>query len=340
MQSLRNEISKLIESQKEGTYWDFKCEPHVNKADLLHDILCLANCNYDGDRYLILGVKDPKNNCKVIGLENNQPNRKDQTDLLDFLQTKRFAGDNIPEIELITIEIKNRDIDVIVIKNKNLKPYYLTNDYRDKSENVRAHYIYTRNRDKNTSKDKSANINDIEIMWKQRFGLDLDDTIHLGSDDFLVLETLEKVTENEYLNFKINISSLNKLLDEHSLSEEKISDSLDILQEKGFITIEATAITKYIKLTKEGLIAIFKHEKTYNNYVKEISSAIINEGLTSHQDIFTQKKLPMLVVEVILEDFNDKNYIILNRVLIREYFLSKNFTITGIGKRYFKELLS
>ena len=41
--SLDAEINKLILLQQEGEYWDFKKEWHINKADLLHDIICMAN---------------------------------------------------------------------------------------------------------------------------------------------------------------------------------------------------------------------------------------------------------------------------------------------------------
>ena len=37
--SLDAEINKLILLQQEGEYWDFKKEWHINKADLLHDII-------------------------------------------------------------------------------------------------------------------------------------------------------------------------------------------------------------------------------------------------------------------------------------------------------------
>lgn len=59
----------------------------------------------------------------------------------------------------------------------------LCNDYRDKcikNQNgklygkiVRAYHIYTRVVDNNTAIDKQADINDIEFLWRKRFGIDL-----------------------------------------------------------------------------------------------------------------------------------------------------------------------
>ena len=36
---------------KEEQFFDYKQEWHPNKAKLLHDILCLSNATYKGDRY-------------------------------------------------------------------------------------------------------------------------------------------------------------------------------------------------------------------------------------------------------------------------------------------------
>ncbi|WP_405199075.1 helix-turn-helix domain-containing protein [Christiangramia sp. LLG6405-1] len=173
MQELHSIISELINSKREGVFWDFKEDPHRNKASLLHDILCLANCNYNGDRYLILGVKDPKDNCEIKGLEANKIGRKTQVQLIDFLRAQKFAGDNRPEVEIHTLEINDKIIDVIIILNNPIKPYYIVETYRDQEKKVEANNIYTRTNDTNTPIDKSADIGQIEKMWKERFGLDI-----------------------------------------------------------------------------------------------------------------------------------------------------------------------
>ena len=170
---LKSEIFELIESKREDNYWDFKREPHDNKASLLHDILSLANSIHRGNRYLIYGVTDPKEGTEIIGLTKGQINRKSQVEFIDFLRTKSFAGDCRPEIELYTIELDYVEIDVLVIFDNPNKPYYLTQDYRDRDKNVKANFIYTRINDTNTPIDKSADIGIIEKMWRQRFGLDL-----------------------------------------------------------------------------------------------------------------------------------------------------------------------
>jgi len=170
---LESEIFRLIESKREGDYWDFKQDPHDNKASLLHDILSLSNSAHRGNRYLIYGVADPKEGTEIIGLTENQTNRKSQVQFIDFLRSKPFAGDCRPEVELHTIQIDGLEIDVLVIFDNPYKPYYLTEDYRERDKNVKANFIYTRTNDTNTPIDKSADIGIIEKMWRQRFGLDL-----------------------------------------------------------------------------------------------------------------------------------------------------------------------
>ena len=51
-------IQDLIDMGVEGVYWDFKLKHHLKKGDLIHDVLCLANAEHDGPRFLIFGVED------------------------------------------------------------------------------------------------------------------------------------------------------------------------------------------------------------------------------------------------------------------------------------------
>lgn len=170
--SLEIEIKALIESRREGQYWDFKEEYHSNNASLLHDIICLANSLHKGNKYLIFGVSDPSTGCVLKDISNDA-NRKNQVKLIDFIRTKDFAGDIRPEIELQTININNLDIDVLIVFDKSQKPYYLRKDYKEQDKTVRANYIYTRNIDTNTPINLSADIGFIEKMWRERFALDV-----------------------------------------------------------------------------------------------------------------------------------------------------------------------
>ncbi|MCB1044420.1 MAG: ATP-binding protein, partial [Acidobacteria bacterium] len=169
--SFTHEISDLIASGREGKYWDFKEQYHDNKAALLHDIICLANSLHKGSKYLIFGVTDPYKGCQIVGIQANR--KYSQSNLIDFIRSMKFAGDVRPEIELRTIELQEQEIDVLIVFDRPEKPYYLREDYKDKGKIVRASYIYTRNLDTNIAIDQSADLRIIELMWRERFGLDV-----------------------------------------------------------------------------------------------------------------------------------------------------------------------
>lgn len=156
------EIINLIESKREGDYWDFKQKHHKNKDDLLHDIICMANNRSDKDGYIIFGVEDKTFN--IVGVSQDE-NRKNQQQVIDFLKDKKFVSGIRPTVELKTLEIKGQEIDVLIIKNTTDTPYYLVESF----QNIRANYIYTRIGDTNTPKDRSADINHVEYLWKKRF---------------------------------------------------------------------------------------------------------------------------------------------------------------------------
>lgn len=159
------EIELLIASKREGDYWDFKEKHHSNKADLLHDIICMANNRVDKDGYIIFGVSD---NYEIKGTENDE-NRRNQQGIIDFLKSKKFSGGVRPTIEMKTLVFYDEQVDLLIIKNSTDTPFFILDDYSDKKRKVRANAIYTRTGDANTDIDKSADINHIEYLWKKRF---------------------------------------------------------------------------------------------------------------------------------------------------------------------------
>lgn len=159
---LKSEIVNLIASRREGDYWDFKQKHHTNNSDLLHDIICMANNRADRDGYIIFGVTDA--DFEIVGVKDDE-NRKNQQQMIDFLKDKKFAGGIRPTIELKTLYIESHEIDVLVIKNTTDTPYYMLETFKG----IMSNYIYTRIGDTNTPKDRSADINHVEYLWKKRF---------------------------------------------------------------------------------------------------------------------------------------------------------------------------
>ncbi|WP_410768727.1 ATP-binding protein [Fontibacillus sp. BL9] len=161
-----DEIKAIILSKREDDYWDFKQQYHSNKANLLHDIICMANNRVDRDAYIIFGIAD--GTFDVVGVENDE-NRRNQQQMIDFLKPKKFVSGIRPRVEMRTLMLAGHEVDVLLIKNSTDTPYFLTEDFSDNGRKVRANHIYTRVGDTNTDIDKSADINNIEYLWKKRF---------------------------------------------------------------------------------------------------------------------------------------------------------------------------
>ena len=161
-------IGDLIASGKEGDHWDFKRDSHAKTGDLIKDIICLANSpRHAGDRYIVYGVDDTGS---VVGLQST-PHRT-QADIVSTLSNAGFAGGVYPDIFLQQIELRGQRLDVLVIKDRPEKPYYLQKGYHKGGVRLNPGTVYARVRDSNTPSDQVASSHDIEQMWRERFGLD------------------------------------------------------------------------------------------------------------------------------------------------------------------------
>ena len=160
-------VRDLIGRGGEGVYWDFKLKHHAHKGDLVHDVLCLANAEHDGPRFLVFGVEDGGVSVQTI---EDDDGRRTQADIAGLFRDNagKFFQSRFPTFHLRTIEIDGKQVDVLIIEDEPKKPYYLV----EKIKNVRAHHIYTRVCDTNTPVDRVAQPHEIERMWRQRFRLD------------------------------------------------------------------------------------------------------------------------------------------------------------------------
>lgn len=164
--TLEERILHLISLQQEGGYWDFKKQWYEKKSDMLHDIICMANNLHNCTAYIIIGV-DEKQGYAVVDVKNDA-NRRNTQNIVDFLKDKKFAGGVRPLVHVEQLSLYHGDIDVIVVENSRNTPFYLT----ERFEGICANHIYTRVMDTNTPIDRSADINNVEYLWRKRFHLD------------------------------------------------------------------------------------------------------------------------------------------------------------------------
>lgn len=179
---LKELVLDLISKKKEGEWWDFK-EDFTDNVTLVHDIICMANQTIRHDSYIIYGIEDKTFN--IVGVENSEV-RKNQQNVIDLIRQVKFAGDNRPDIYLDTISIEGHEIDVISIPNSNRTPFYLYQDYRHNDKRIRTGCIYSRNGDTNTPKDSTSDYHVVEMLWRKRFGLDLNirEKLDIVLDDY------------------------------------------------------------------------------------------------------------------------------------------------------------
>ena len=161
-------IWNLVNRKAEGAYWDFKREHHRSKAELIHDVLCLANARHNGERFLIFGVDDKDFSFHPPN-ENGAP-RRTQAELAGLFRDNadKFFQSRFPEFYLQEITLNGTVLDVLVIGDTPHKPYYLVEKYGK----LFAHHIYTRVCDTNTPVHGAAQPHEIERMWRERLGLD------------------------------------------------------------------------------------------------------------------------------------------------------------------------
>lgn len=175
--SLEELVLHLVSTGREDDWWDFKECHHADKAAMLHDIMCLANNRGTRDGLIIFGVRDKT--MEIVGCEND-PHRRNQQNVVDFLRSTKFAGQIRPRVEVRSIQIQEHEIDIFIVRNTSDTPYYLSEDYHDKryaaetgknGKTVLAAHIYCRVMDNNTPIDGNADIKEIEMLWRKRFGL-------------------------------------------------------------------------------------------------------------------------------------------------------------------------
>lgn len=100
-----------------------KAEINKKKNDLLHDIICMANNLSNHEAYLIMGISD--NPVEIIGVEKYL-GRWTQENYLDFIHSKKWAGDYIPALELRTITNEvGAELDILVVHKSQRVPFIL-----------------------------------------------------------------------------------------------------------------------------------------------------------------------------------------------------------------------
>lgn len=86
LMELKQIVKSFIDKASEGSYWDFKQSWHINNADLLKDIICMANNTTIDmqDGYIIFGIENSTFNITGVSSDDN---RKNQVNIIGFLSS-------------------------------------------------------------------------------------------------------------------------------------------------------------------------------------------------------------------------------------------------------------
>ena len=152
-------IADHILNESEDEHLDFKLKWHSDFQPLLKDIIAMANSSDDKNSYIVFGVSDDFN---IVGL-TAEDQRYKKADIAAVIRDTHFAGNGVPEIDLHSVCIDGKQLDVLEIKKSNNVPYYITTPKKPISPFV----IYTRANDTN----REATFEESERLWKKRFNL-------------------------------------------------------------------------------------------------------------------------------------------------------------------------
>ncbi len=234
-ESLAKEIVALIDRKQEGGYWDFKQEWHKNNAELLHDIICLANNLENHDAYIIFGVKDET--CEIVGVNKKDANRKNTAKIVDLLRNgKFFVGDIRPMARVETITIGEKELDILIVENSHNTPFRLEKDFPNTDKNsqkkklktVLAKNVYTRVQDTNTPINMTADPDKEEKLWRKRFHIDesvYDKLLYYLSkpDDWIKIGLYGEDAKDTY-NYQYSIEYSIEMIDNYY---EELCDNYD-----------------------------------------------------------------------------------------------------------------
>ena len=93
---MKNKIKDLIENGFESDSLDFKerMYPKNGTPELLKDILAMANSNYIGTKYIVMGVKDKIGEIRLISGISSE-------DIVDSFSYQQFILNNIePDVNI------------------------------------------------------------------------------------------------------------------------------------------------------------------------------------------------------------------------------------------------
>ena len=121
------DLLDLIKHENESTYLDYKKSQYTknNYVDFLKDIMSMANADFDGEKYIVTGIKIKTDRSKdIIGIKKD--------DFIDAATYQQIIIENIDSdlhIEYYPINYENKLLGIFKINRSDDKPYMMKKDF-------------------------------------------------------------------------------------------------------------------------------------------------------------------------------------------------------------------
>jgi hypothetical protein len=227
-------IEELIEYHHENEYLDFKKEEYTkaNRHELIKDVLAFANADYEGSRYIIIGIKKENNEIAVFHIEAPT----------DSASIQQIIQSNItPEVDVSYYPYLYRasNLMILEIKNTTEKPYF-----PKKTVIVNSKPFLKENSSviRKGSYTLDLKLPDIETIYKKKFNKAnrfagfLEFNFFDSKNKSIKLETIENITlpsEREWHRLHNKIVQIeNRLAAEQEKDVIRIFDNIKVLRQE------------------------------------------------------------------------------------------------------------
>jgi predicted HTH transcriptional regulator len=124
-------IFELIQNGQECEYLDFKATEYNKEQyeNLLKDVMALANSDYEGEKYIIIGIKEREGKKEIIGLDK----------IKDSSSYQQLIHSNIEpylNVEYFPITFEGKTLGVVRLHNNINIPYMMKKQYIKLNEGV------------------------------------------------------------------------------------------------------------------------------------------------------------------------------------------------------------
>ena len=167
---------------------------------------------------------------------------------------------------------------------------------------------------------------------------------NLNKEDSVVIKVLgDYFLDSPIGKRSVSFRELIEIAEEFEIPDNILKESVEILEEKGYIDF-----TKYLGSDYPEIIKFtFFGKKVYcknfipkiNTFEIEIMDILLNDSLNLSYEIYQRTEIPLFVIEFIFEYFSSRRLIEIQRVMDG----NGSYLITNVnasGKRYFREKLS